>query len=125
MRVTTCAGYAARARPPPFMRDMCLRTTLISWIEASDRSIARVTSRLVDRVIPWAGAQSLRQHRHVDADGSDDERALHAVAEVRESCPRHLWSGLSDRDDEDAFGPDVHQRRANAPRKVELRERSR
>ena len=45
-RATTRAGCAATARRPPLMALRCLRTQLISSIEAPDASIARLTACL-------------------------------------------------------------------------------
>ena len=54
--VTSRAGKAWRASRPPLMRDRCLRTVLISPIDAPERSSARVTACFDSSDRPCAGA---------------------------------------------------------------------
>ena len=53
--VTTRAGAAARARPPPLSHDRCLRTAFVSWIVAPARRRSAVVRALSSSVTPSAG----------------------------------------------------------------------
>ena len=55
---STAAGQARRANWPPLMREMCLRTALISWIVAPQASSCRVTACFSSSVMPEAGSGS-------------------------------------------------------------------
>src|SRR5258706_43790 len=55
-RVTTRAGAAARARPPPLRRERCLRTVLSSVMPAPARMSRAVTAALSSRLRPGSGA---------------------------------------------------------------------
>ncbi len=57
-RVTTRAGAAARARPPPLRRERCLRTVLSSVMPAPARMSRAVTADLSSRLRPGTGAGS-------------------------------------------------------------------
>ena len=59
--VTTRAGCARSASRPPLMRERCLRTVLISTIDAPDASSARVTACLSVSERPAAGAIQLAE----------------------------------------------------------------
>ena len=56
--VTVRAGKAAAASRPPFTADMCLRTVLISWIEAPEASRRAVTACLASKDMPGSGRAS-------------------------------------------------------------------
>ena len=54
-RDSTRAGAARRASWPPLMREMCLRTALISWMGAPQASSSRVMACFSSSVMPSAG----------------------------------------------------------------------
>ena len=54
-RDSTRAGAARRASCPPLMREMCLRTALISWMVAPQASSSRVVACFSSSVMPSAG----------------------------------------------------------------------
>ena len=57
MRFTTVPGARAAASRPPLMAERCLRTQLISRMEAPQPSSTCVVARLSSRLSPAAGAQ--------------------------------------------------------------------
>ena len=57
-RDSTRAGAARRASWPPLMREMCLRTALISWMVAPQASSSRVVACFSSSVMPSAGRGS-------------------------------------------------------------------
>ena len=80
--VSTPRGAAARARPPPLRRERCLRTTLISWIDAPESSMARVIARFVRSVIPAAVA-------HTSADAPPETST--STSAFGSTVARHAW----------------------------------